>query len=286
GGAEEEEHGEEEEIVRIDLEQTRADLTGEYRFNGFIEKARFRYVNNDYSHIEFEGEEIGTRFDTVGNDFRLELTQAATDRLEGVFGVQYKLSEFNVVGDEAFVPATDTDRLSVFTFQEFSLTDALALQGSARIETQEITGNTLPVSYDETAFGASLGAVLSLTDNMSIAAHLSRSERHPTSTELYADGPHIAVQRFELGSVILGNGIFEKELSTNFDLTWRGSTERVDWSLTGFINNIDDYIGLLPTSAEEDELQVFEYSQFDADFYGFEAELVSTCRASRRCGSA
>ncbi|MEX0707709.1 MAG: TonB-dependent receptor [Woeseia sp.] len=272
---EEEERGaeeEEEEIVRIDLEQVRVDLTGEYQFNGFIEKARIRYVNNDYSHIEFEGEEIGTRFDTVGNDFRLELTQAATDSLEGVFGLQYKLSEFDVVGDEAFVPATDTERLSLFTFQEFSVTDTLALQGSARVETQEITGSTLPLSYDETAFGASLGAILSLTGDMSIAAHLSLSERHPTSTELYADGPHIAVQRFELGSVTLGDGILEKEISTNFDLTWRGSTERVDWSLTGFINNIDDYIGLLPTNTEEDELQVFEYSQFDADFYGFEAE--------------
>lgn len=115
-------------------------------------------------------------------------------------------------------------------------------------------------------------APLDLTGDMSLAAHLSRSERHPTSTELYADGPHIAVQRFELGSVILGDGIIEKEVSTNIDLTWRGATERITWSLTGFFNSIDDYVGLLPTDAEEDELQVFEYSQFDADFYGFEAE--------------
>lgn len=262
----------EAEIIRIDLDQTRTDVTGEYNFNNLVEKARIRYVHNEYGHVEFEGAEVGTRYDTVGNDFRIELTQSPTDRVEGVFGFQYKLSEFDVIGEEAFVPDTDTERLSGFAFQEFAVSDALVLQGSARLETQQITGSTLPVEYDETAVGASIGAVLSLTGDMSLAAHLSRSERHPTSTELYANGPHIAVQRFEVGSVMLGDGILEKEVSTNIDLTWRGARERVSWSLTGFINSIDDYVGLLPTTAEEDELQVFEYSQFDADFYGFEAE--------------
>jgi iron complex outermembrane receptor protein len=269
-----EEEEEEEEVVRVDIEQTRVDLAGEYRFTGFVEKARFRFVRNDYEHVELEGAEIGTRFDTDGTDFRLELTQASSDRLEGVFGLQYKNTDFNAIGEEAFVPPSKTERTSLFVFEEYSVTDTLSLQGSARIERQDISGSALATPYDETAFGASVGAVFSLSEAMSLSAHVSVTERHPNDTELYADGPHLAVQRFEQGSVTLGDGILDKETSTNLDLTWRGNTERVDWSVTAFINNIDDYIGLLPTADEQDELQVFEYRQFDADFYGFEAEAL------------
>ena len=268
----EEEEEEEEEIVRIDLEQTRVDLTGEYRFDGVIEKARLRFATNDYEHVELEGDEVGTLFESDGIDLRLELTQRATERLEGAFGVQYSDTDFNAVGEEAYVPPSETSKLSVFTFQEFRPNDSLALQGSARIEQQEITGSVLPTDYDETAFGASIGGIYSFSDDASIAANLSVTQRHPNATELYADGPHIAVQRFERGSETLGNGTLDKETSTNFDLTYRGNTQLFDWAVTGFINNVDDYIGLLPTDEEEDELQVFEYTQFDARFWGFEAE--------------
>ena len=42
--------------------------------------------------------------------------------------------------------------------------------------------------------------------------------------------------------------------------------------MTAFLNDIDDYILLVPTAVVEDELQVFEYTQTDAELYGFEAE--------------
>jgi iron complex outermembrane receptor protein len=46
----------------------------------------------------------------------------------------------------------------------------------------------------------------------------------------------------------------------------------MEWSVTGFINSVDDYIVLSPTGDEEDDLPVFEYGQTDVEFYGFEIE--------------
>lgn len=281
GHGHEEEHGEEEEgeeheeeeeeIVTLDLEQQRFDLSGEYNFDGAIERVRFRLAVNDYEHTEFEGDEVGTVFENDGSDLRVELAHRPVGRLEGVFGVQYQRNDFNAVGEEAYVPPSDTERTSVFVFEEFKVSDAFSLQGSARIENQTI--NVAGASdYDETGFGASVGAVFGLSDALTLSAHFSHSERHPTAAELYADGPHVAVQRFELGSVTLGNGILEKETSNNLDLTLRGNTERVDWTVTAFVNNVDDYIVLTPTADEDDGFQVFEYDQADAEFYGFEAE--------------
>lgn len=272
GHEEEEEEEEEEGPVRIGLEQTRIDLRGEYRFDSAIDTVRLRFSQNNYEHTEFEGDEIGTIFESDGIDARLELTHAPWQNLEGAFGVQFKRIDFNAVGDEAYVPPSVTERSSLFAFEELAVSDTLSLQGSFRIEQQTIDGPTLPVRYDDSAFSASLGAVWGLSDDLTLAAHYSLSERHPNATELYADGPHVAVQRFERGAVTLGNDILDKETASNFDLTLRGNTERIDWTVTAFVNNIDDYVVLRPTAEEEDGFQVFEYDQDDAEFYGFEAE--------------
>ncbi len=271
GEEEEEEH---EDGVRIGLEQTRYDLTGELLHDGLFEKMKLRVAVNDYGHTEFEGDEIGTVFDTRGTDIRLELKHRSTDLLDGAFGVQYKHIDFAAIGDEAFVPSSDTIQASIFGFEEFSVSDRWTLQASARYEHQGIRTEVAP-DYNGSAVGASLGALFSPADHLTFSANLAITERHPNSTELYADGPHLAVQRYEIGSVTRGDGELKTEKSTNLDLTLRGSYSRVEFGVTGFVNSIDDYILLMPTNQVIDELQVFEFHQTDADLTGFEAELLT-----------
>jgi len=264
---------EEEEIVRIDLDQRRIDVKGGVSFDGIFEDLSFRFADNDYTHTEFEGEEVGTLFETDGFDGRVELRHRPAGGFEGAFGVQYKRIDFNAIGDEAYVPQSDTRRSSFFLFEEYALAEDIVLQGSMRLEQQTIEGPTLALDYDDSAFGGALGAIWRLGDSHSVALHFSSTERHPNATELYAEGTHVAVQRFERGSVVLGDGILQKEHSNNIDLTFRGNTERVDWTFTLFNNNANDYIVLSPTAEEEDGFQVFEFEQTDAELYGFEAEM-------------
>ncbi|MBT8077491.1 MAG: TonB-dependent receptor [Gammaproteobacteria bacterium] len=273
---EHEEEGEDEEgeeIVRIDLEQVRVDVRGEYNFDAPLNHVNFRFASNDYEHTELEGDEIGTVFETMGTDARVEVHHEPWGSFEGAFGVQYKHNEFDAIGDEAFVPSSDTTRTSLFFFEEFVANPNWLFQASARAERQEIDVGLPVTDYSDTALGASIGAVWTLTDGTSIAANLVLTERHPTSTELYADGAHVAANRVERGSVTTGNGILDKEVSTNLDLTYRGEAGRLEWALTAFLNSVDDYILLSPTAQVEDGFQVFEYRQDDVDFYGFEGEL-------------
>lgn len=261
---------EEEELVSIDLEQTRIDLQGEYRFAD-AGALRLKFANNEYEHTEFEGDEVGTFFDSSGTDTRLEYQHRPFGNFEGAIGAQYKDVDFRATGDEAFVPPSSTQQTSVFVFEEWQADDRWTVQGSARIERQSIDAPNLP-SYDDDAFGASVGVVHSFREDLSIALNFALTERHPNSAELYADGAHIAVQRVERGSVTQGDGILDKETSSNIDLTLRGDSSRVEWVVTAFLNEIDDYILLAPTALFDDELQVFDYTQTDARLYGFEAE--------------
>ncbi|MGI9202769.1 MAG: TonB-dependent receptor [Woeseiaceae bacterium] len=122
------------------------------------------------------------------------------------------------------------------------------------------------------AYGASVGLVWLLSGENSLSVNYALTQRHPNSTELYADGTHVAVDRIERGSVVLGNGILEEKLSSNIDVAMRGDNGNVEWELALFVNDIDDYILLSPPAAIEDELQVFEYQQTEARLAGFEAE--------------
>jgi len=264
---------EEEEIIRIDMEQTRYDVDGELYLSGLFESLKFKLALNDYEHVELEGPEVGTLYENQGTDARFELVHRKLGLFEGAIGLQYKRLEFNAVGEEAFVPPSDKEQLSLFAFEEAVLSPTFTLQASARIERQEIDTPDLP-NYSGTSFGAALGGIWSVNDTLELSGNLSVTERHPTSTELYADGPHLAVQRFERGSLALGNGELEKEQSRNLDLTLRGRYDRVSFSITGFFNDVSDYVVLLPTALEEDELQVFDFSQTDAELYGFEAEAL------------
>ena len=272
---EEEEEGheeEEEEIIRIDLDQTRVDVKGEYNLGGFFETAKFRLAYSDYEHVELEGEEIGTQFDTTGFDSRLELRHRDIGDWTGALGLQFRTIDFDAVGEEAFLPPSENTQISVFAFEEFGFSDTTVLQASARLEHQSLDATGFASDYSETAFGFSVGIVNQLNSNLSLAANIARTERHPTATELFADGTHVAVSRFERGSVVLGNGFLDKETSTNFDVTFRGNYDVFSWAITGFVNNVDDYIALTPAGIEEDEFPVFDYVQTDAEFYGIEAE--------------
>jgi iron complex outermembrane receptor protein len=210
-------------------------------------------------------------FDSKGTDMRIEFQHQPVGGFEGTVGLQYKNVDFVAAGEEAFVPPSDTQDTSLFLFEEWRPDDLWTLQASARIENVQIDAPSLP-SYDDTALGLSIGTIRSLGDTYSVALSYALTERHPNASELYADGAHVAVQRIERGSVVQGLGLFDKETSSNVDLTFRGESERIEWSVTAFLNDIDDYILLRPTPAFEEDLQVFESTQTDARLYGFEGE--------------
>lgn len=267
------EAGGEEAAVRIALDQTRIDVKGGWDLDGFLRGVKLRLANNDYTHIELEGGEVGTRFDTDGTDMRIELRHAPAGNLEGAFGIQYKNIDFAARGEEAFVPGSETTQFGLFVFEEYAVRDNWALQGSLRIERQNLDSAALP-GYGEFAYGGSIGSVWSVADGYSYSVNLALTERHPNATELFANGPHVAVQRYERGSVVASGGFFDKEVSTNIDVTVRSVADRSEWVVTAFLNDIDDYILLSPTDLAIDELPVFDYEQADVEMYGVEAEAL------------
>ena len=287
GGAEEEEHGEAEGGVFLDVEQVRYDLKGELTdpFAGFT-RLRGSLVKNDYKHIEFEGPgEPGTLFNNDAIEARVEATHAAIGPLRGVVGIQHLDREFSSIGEEAFVMPVDTQQTGLFIVEELGL-GPVRLEGGLRIEQTDHTTDSGP-DRDFDATSLSLGLNWTLTDALRLAVSVSASERAPVAEELYSNGPHLATETFEVGDANL-----DVETANNLDVTLHWHGERLFGHVSLFTTQYDDYIfqnfvdsnndgeadivteeGELPGPMEEGELLLVNYDQADADFAGGEAEL-------------
>ena len=265
---EHDEHGEEGD-VRIDMQRTRYDVRGGItKPFGAFQGAKFRFGYVDYEHVEGEGEGEGTVFFNDAWEARAEFAQKRRGSLTGSIGVQIRRRDFEVVGDEAFVPPTVTENLGIFTFQEIQRDD-VRYQFGARYETQDTSASGPGVrDRDFDALSASFGIVWALSDDYAIGASLARSAKLPTSEELYSHGPHFAVNAFEIGDQNL-----DEETALGGELSFRKTEGRLTGSFNLFYNSFSDFIFQAFTGDEEDGLPVVRYSQADADFWGGELDL-------------
>ncbi|MET4131867.1 iron complex outermembrane receptor protein [Porphyrobacter sp. MBR-155] len=255
-------------FVTIGLEQFRADFKGDiYLGEGAVERLKLRVGYSDYTHTEFEGADIGTTFDSTSIEARAELVQNAQSLLRGSTGVQFMHRDFFAQGEEAYVPPNLTDQLAVFTLQEFG-TGPFQIEAAARGEFTNVEAQTLGIKQNFDTFSGALGVVYEGVEGVRIGLNGSRAERAPSAEELFADGPHIATQAFEIG-----NPDLKTESAWGLEAYARGNIGAGTFSLTAFRQWFNDYIFLNETGEEEDDLPVFEYLQQNADFYGIEADL-------------
>jgi iron complex outermembrane recepter protein len=260
-----------EEAAFIDMKQDRYDVKTELDLDGAIQALRFSGSYNDYTHTEFEAPgEPGTIFNQDAYEMRFSADHELGEGWRGTVGLQYVDVDFEALGDEAFVPQSKTKSSSVFVFEERHF-DHWTVELGARAEQQKIDVDPSAElrDFDETAISLSAGTVWKLSDEHALAFNLTRTQRNPQAAELYANGPHIAAQRFEIGDETL-----DQETSLTTDVSLRRAGEGIRWTLSAFYNDYSDYIFAKPTGEIEDELPVFAYMQQDAKFHGFEAEVI------------
>ncbi|HEY5895216.1 MAG TPA: TonB-dependent receptor [Chthoniobacterales bacterium] len=259
--------------VHIELEQRRWDVRGEVRepFAG-INAIRLKAAYSDYQHTEFEGPEIGTVFKNRGWDGRLEVAHNKLGPIEGTIGYQSQYSDFSALGEEAFLPPVETTGNALFVFEEADLNPWI-LQAGLRFDWQKVDAaandNFGPArSRDFDTLGGSAGVVREIGENYAIALSATYTERAPTYQELYADGPHVATDAFEIGDPNL-----DPEKSFGIDLSFRRKAGFVTGSVSLFYNHFDGFIAQNPTGEVEDDLAVFRYQQTDATLMGGELAL-------------
>ena len=269
------EPGEEQEAPRLSMVQNRIDARAEINAGGSaIEKIGFRFGYAKYRHFELEEDgSIGTAFYNQGLEGRLELTQTKHGAWRGVTGAQFFTRDFDVVGDEAFLPKNKTAQIGLFTLQQLDY-GKLKFEAGARYEHTNVNADPAPDkpqffdggrSFD--VVSGSLGASYNFAGNWRIGLNVSRTERAPAAEELFANGPHGGTEAFEVG-----NPDFRTERAWSVEAILRGSGTNYSFEASAFHSWFSNFIYQSPTGGIEDGLPIYAFNQADARYYGFEAQ--------------
>lgn len=262
-GEEEGEH--EEEAVRIDLEQTRFDAKGSLTqpLPGF-DRLNIEFANTDYAHNELEGDEIGTRFEVDATDSRLELVHDDWNGWRGVFGLAATDKDLQAIGEEAFIPPSNTQDFGIFGIERKQF-GAFELEFGLRLDQTDIETDLGSRDFNGTSF--SINGHWDINDNWHLRTGFDRAERAPTTEELFSDGVHVATGSYELGETEL-----DTEVANQFELGLDYVSDV--WSLQGTVyrNHFSDFIYLADTGETEEDVPLRVWSQADATFQGYELE--------------
>ena len=216
--------------VLIRMQRDHAALAGEWRAGaGWWRSFNARAGLTRYRHEEVEGSgEVGTTFKSRGQDLRLEARHAPIGGVEGVWGLQTEKLNFSALGEEAFVPSTQTRSQALFVLEELPM-KALTLSLGARAEQVRVDsvgdepgaaaprfGDAVQRRYSPRSL--SLGLRTSLGAGWQASASLGSTQRAPAYYELYANGVHLATAAYEQGDPQLG---LERSRHGELGLAWQ-----------------------------------------------------------------
>ena len=278
--------------VSIGLRQRRWELAGSVsRPNDSFRSIEFNASRSDYTHTEFEAGLAGTTFKNQGWDSRIDLKLAKTESFDGSVGLQFGQFDFLVSGDEAFLPDTENGTSAAFGSFIQKLTDpSLRLRYGFRIESAQVKAsewthegvypshpadeaNFVPLSF-------SLALVKDLNPQWTSTLSLTTTERAPNYQELYADGPHVGTDAYEVG-----NRNLQKEKGVGVELELAKVNGPVTGAVSLFYNRFSSFIILErndygPTTSGSDyslggadELKRYDFVSVPADFYGSEVKV-------------
>ncbi|MGM0905894.1 MAG: TonB-dependent receptor [Pseudomonadota bacterium] len=305
----EHDHGEEELHAEesgpyANLEQERIQLAGQWRspFSGF-NRLDFRGALTDYQHQEIEENFVSTQFENKQKEIRLIGQHKEIAGWKGAVGWQWDISDKAAFGEEAFTPNTSRRTQGLFWVieQEFG---AHHVDLGVRHERTSLSSDEQKLdTFDATS--ASAGYLYHFSDHTSVSFNLSHAERAPAANEVFANGNHFATRTYELGlayelheeesgeyHIEASDTAVSTETSNNIDVGFHYENESFHANANLFYNRVDDFIyddftGLNSEQIHGDEdhdehegehehgeaLQVVQFSQVDAELYGYELEL-------------
>jgi len=297
-----------EPAVYAHMKQNRYGMAAElYHPLSGLENLSLNMAYTDFSHSEIEDGAVGTQFGNKVFEGRLSAEHEDISGWHGVTGLHWNQADFSATGEEAFTPDSKNSSYALFVLEEKDIKQ-FSYQLGGRIEKSHITAKgldfidhdntslTTNARNDFTATSLSAGLTWHFMPQYNFSASLSRSERAPSASELYANGAHLATNTYELGMAytldedgeIMPNATdLQKEVANNLDLTLRKVEGALTFSASLFYNKVDNFLflsntGLTTADLHSDEssdehshtdVAIYQFDQQDARLYGGELEL-------------
>ncbi len=267
-----------EEGVRIEMERVASKFRAEMDDGaGWFENLRLDATHTWYRHREIEPPDIlGTLYtrQAVSGDV-LARHGGWGPFSVGAVGGRFSWEDFGY-GGSLYTPNTRRAVGSLYFLEELAVGPA-TVEFGARYDWTA----TDPLGEDRVSdigmirarsfqsFSWSLGVLYATESGLTLGVSGVRAYRAPDIGELYSEGPHLAAYAFEVG-----NPSLEAEVGRGVDVFLRYQSNRLRGEVTGFYNDIRDYIyGQDTGKLSRVLLPIYQFFGGDAVFRGFEASL-------------
>jgi len=275
--------------IEIGLRQRRWDLAGSVNApTAALKSISYKLGVSDYEHSEFAAGVAGSTFANQGWDGRIDFELTKIGSLEGVVGLQSGRFDFSVVGAEAFLPTTRNANDAVFGSFVQALASDSRLRYGFRVESAKVSAdawvheglvsNPGSASASFTPASLALAWVKDLSPEWATTLSLTRTERAPNYQELFADGPHVGTDAYEVGDGALG-----KERGIGIELELAKTRGAVSGSFSIYYNRFSSFIAqqangqgpdlTLTGGDDHSGLARFDFVAVPADFFGAEAKV-------------
>jgi len=231
------------------------------------------YANNYRREFEDDAQQqaMGLKLNTYTYNLKW-YSPVYKDKLSFIVGSQGMHRQNSNNGLEYLIPNSTTTDGGAFVIGNLKL-NQLKLQAGVRADMRQINAQKLVedvVIFPDfqkryTGLTYSMGGVYTFK-KVKLRSNLSSGFRAPTTSELLANGVHEGTNRY-----IIGNQNLKNEIAHQIDFTIEYQHKYLSFSVSPFLNVIDNYIYLTPTNSIIDAKPVYEYKQSNATLYGGEA---------------
>lgn len=210
--------------------------------------------------------------------FRLKGKYKFSDRFRLIAGTQgFTQSNTNFDAPQHILPDASIFDISLYALAQYKIENLFVLEAGFRYSYKKvdvpfqgsIASVKNKVDYNEfhknySNLSASIGATINLNEKMLLRLNIASAYRSPNLAELTQNGMHGT--RYERGNPNLTN-----QQNLEMDLGYHFHSRHTSLNISGFYNNIFNYIFLSPTNdSTSDGHRIYQYSQTPSVLYGGE----------------
>lgn len=238
--------------------------------NNLFEKFNLDGTVSEYSHAERTGSSNhNIEFSNDSYELKTSLNHKSiiNQNNEGLIGFHYQNSNQKAEGaEESHLTSTKTNSFALFILEKFKF-DLFEIDLGGRLESINLKNTTFEKGFFPVAFSSNIKR--DWFDDSSVFIGFDFTQRAPNAVELFANGPHHALENFETGDSNLN-----KESSYNFSLGYTYNKNLNSLKFETYANYIDDFIAAdrdgNTVDVEGEDFNNVKHNQYNAFFTGLE----------------
>ena len=239
--------------------------------NVYFNKFNLQGTVSEYNHSERTGSGNNHNINFFSDLYEIKTSLNHNSFIEnnsdGLIGFHFQNYDQGALGqEESHLVHTRTSSFALFVLESFNF-DLFDLDVGGRLESVNLKNTSMEKGFFPGAFSSTIKREI-FTNNTAFAG-FDFTERAPNAVELFANGPHHALEQFEVG-----DSNMNVETSYNFSLGYSYNNGLDNLKIETYYNYIDDFIAAdrdgTTTAVEGEDMNDVIFSQYNALFTGLE----------------